>query len=112
MTHQSRHRTSAIAALLGVAALLAVPGALPAATCAAPVPDDDLAGREIYGSFMKAVDDAGLMEPCGGRTFCPYEVIPRSSTFEVPSRPWQGPGGKLAPLWRWSCVCRSPFWLP
>ncbi|HNX51306.1 MAG TPA: S-layer homology domain-containing protein [Thermoanaerobaculaceae bacterium] len=66
-----------IAVMIGLAALLVVPGTLSAATCAAPVPYDDLAGREIYCSFMKAVDDAGVMDACGARYFCPYELVSR-----------------------------------
>ncbi|HNX48642.1 MAG TPA: S-layer homology domain-containing protein [Thermoanaerobaculaceae bacterium] len=77
MTYPPRSRICPIVALLGIAALLTVPGTLSAATCAAPVPYDDLAGREIYCSFMKAVDDAGVMDACGARYFCPYELVSR-----------------------------------
>lgn len=65
-----------IAVLIGVAALLAVPGPLSAGPCD-PVPYDDLGTRAAVCSFMKAVDDAAVMDACGGRYFCPEELVTR-----------------------------------
>lgn len=69
------HRGSVLAmAIVGALALSVTPSH--AATCPAP-PYDDLAGVEIYCSFMKAVDDANIMNECGTRRFCPLELVLR-----------------------------------